>query len=573
MNVSTRVVVVSLLTSVGALAQSEPLNIIEGFTPPAIEPGSPAGSFALSGFETVNPYSGKLGFGLPLLQIGGRGEAGYTMTLAINQEWIVDIVDYTCPSGPPDICFAEVPRHNWWTTRKPGYSPGVLHSRTAQELVACGDSINSPTVRDFLTRLTFTTADGTEIQLRDVATNGQIQQKSEFVTCESAFSNPFNRGTVFKSFDGSAITFVSDTDITDLWNPNNPNNIRHPSGNLHFPSGVMYRIEDGLVKRIRDRNGNEVVLSYNGTNQLILIEDSLDRQITIAYGNPDIITYTGAGAASRTIKVTRVALSTLAPSRWIACDSANNFPVPCDTSNVLFPEAEADSAFLSQFDTSVTRSVELPNGKLYTFGYNEYAELTQILLPTGGKIEYSYLSGSPTTTSGYFQDQNKVILRRVGERRLYPDGSNLEQRTVYGHTISGTGLGTTTVNVEHRNSGGTLLAEERHTHSGRPTSSAFGTVTPTSYPSWKEGRRSKSERLSTAGTALRTTDEVWNQRSGEPGENMWWVGTLGLEGDFAPASDPRLTESTETFNPTGLVRKQKFTYDCGFRSKPITIPG
>lgn len=47
-----------------------------GKTPLGLSPGAPAGSFALSGFENVNPYNGNLNFHLPLIGIGGRGSAG-----------------------------------------------------------------------------------------------------------------------------------------------------------------------------------------------------------------------------------------------------------------------------------------------------------------------------------------------------------------------------------------------------------------------------------------------------------------------------------------------------------------
>src|SRR5437588_12471304 len=58
-------------------AQTNPTSeVTQGFTPAAIAPGSPAGSYALSGFDTVNLFNGKVNVRLPLLDIGGRGEAG-----------------------------------------------------------------------------------------------------------------------------------------------------------------------------------------------------------------------------------------------------------------------------------------------------------------------------------------------------------------------------------------------------------------------------------------------------------------------------------------------------------------
>src|SRR5262245_1613217 len=51
------------------------------YTPLPETPGAPAGSYPLSGFDNVNLFNGHMNFQLPLMQIGGRGRAGYTMTL------------------------------------------------------------------------------------------------------------------------------------------------------------------------------------------------------------------------------------------------------------------------------------------------------------------------------------------------------------------------------------------------------------------------------------------------------------------------------------------------------------
>jgi hypothetical protein len=59
-------------------------SVTDGRTPSALQAGSPAGSYPLSGFDNVNLYNGNLNFRLPLLQVGGRGSAGVTVTLALN---------------------------------------------------------------------------------------------------------------------------------------------------------------------------------------------------------------------------------------------------------------------------------------------------------------------------------------------------------------------------------------------------------------------------------------------------------------------------------------------------------
>jgi hypothetical protein len=41
-------------------------NATDGTTPPAIAPGTPPGSYALSNLETIDYYNGKLNFVIPL---------------------------------------------------------------------------------------------------------------------------------------------------------------------------------------------------------------------------------------------------------------------------------------------------------------------------------------------------------------------------------------------------------------------------------------------------------------------------------------------------------------------------
>src|SRR5689334_6732375 len=72
-----------LVSAVLANAQTSP---VDGITPQGIAPGSPSGSYSLSGFDSINPYNGNLDFHLPLLNINGRGDARTIMMLAINSK-------------------------------------------------------------------------------------------------------------------------------------------------------------------------------------------------------------------------------------------------------------------------------------------------------------------------------------------------------------------------------------------------------------------------------------------------------------------------------------------------------
>ncbi|HEX3253595.1 MAG TPA: hypothetical protein VHS05_29445, partial [Pyrinomonadaceae bacterium] len=64
-------------------------NPLDGMTPTGLQAGSPTGSFPLSGFDTINPYSGNLNLALPLIKAGGRGSAGYTLVQPFTTQWTV----------------------------------------------------------------------------------------------------------------------------------------------------------------------------------------------------------------------------------------------------------------------------------------------------------------------------------------------------------------------------------------------------------------------------------------------------------------------------------------------------
>jgi hypothetical protein len=89
----------------------------DGTTPQYLTPGAPAGSYSLSEVESVSLFNGNLNFSLPLLGIGGRGTAGYTMTLPIEQKWQVWKLAETPPGQAPIL----TPIGTWWGV-KPGYS-------------------------------------------------------------------------------------------------------------------------------------------------------------------------------------------------------------------------------------------------------------------------------------------------------------------------------------------------------------------------------------------------------------------------------------------------------------------
>ncbi len=239
----------------------------DGSTPLGIQPGAPAGSYPLSGFDNINPFNGNLNFHLPLLHIGGRGGVQHTMMLPIEQRWRIIRSD----QQP----YIYTPTSERWFSTEPGYTPGAMAAR----LTGVADVNSCASEEPALTRLTFTTADGTEYEFRDVAYNGvaRINYFDSNPTCHNTQTT--NRGKVFVTADGNAATFISDADIYDFIAFVVTED--YPSGWVFMRDGTRYRIVQGRVTLIQDRNGNQLSFQYNFHN--LRITDSLNRVINVNY--------------------------------------------------------------------------------------------------------------------------------------------------------------------------------------------------------------------------------------------------------------------------------------------------
>ena len=276
----------------------------DGSTPLGLQPGSPSGSYALSGFDNVNLYNGNLSFQLSLLGVSGRGGAQMPVMLPIAGKWRVS--DVAIPQIGGGFTHRYLPIQSWWENNERKYSPGTMAGRQAGfDEMQCPDG--TKVFPYSITRLTFTAPDGTEYELRDQLTGGQPANNG---LCN--YSNPPSRGTDFITVDGSAATFVSDTTIHDQPISPSPSEI-YPSGYFLLRDGTRYRIDNGLVSWVRDRNGNKLTFSYDGSNRVSTITDSLNRQVTISYntgpGTSDQITYKGFSETTRTILVNYASLA------------------------------------------------------------------------------------------------------------------------------------------------------------------------------------------------------------------------------------------------------------------------
>lgn len=217
----------------------------DGSTPLGQSSGSPSGSYPLSDFDTVNLYNGTLNVSLPLLKIGGRGGARYPMTLHMEQKWTV--YKHLEP-GVGAFYYADA---GWWSEGNGGwrlFEAGKVAIRSARREQPTGFPVET------LTRITFSAPDGTEYELRDQATNGQPV---------SPQPGEFNRGKIFVTSDGSAATFISDWDILDDPTLGQGFYDDQPDGYLMLKDGTRFRVDDGKITWMRDRNGNKLTFGYD----------------------------------------------------------------------------------------------------------------------------------------------------------------------------------------------------------------------------------------------------------------------------------------------------------------------
>ena len=545
--------VLGIFLVVSASAQNTTTSITDGTTIPIVAPGTPAGSYALSGFDTIDLFSGKVNIRLPLLKIGGRGEAGYTITLPIQRNWRVEkTVDADAQTVSYYALTNQTPATNWWSDVAPLYSPGVLMGRISR---SSPQQCNMTTywAVGTLSRMTFIAPDGTETELVDQITGGAVETGT---TCGEGF----NRRRIFVARDGSGTTFVSDADIYDqpFWNAANEFS---PTGYLVFRNGVRYRIEGSLIKVIQDRNGNTTTLEYDQFQSLQRVTDPLGRVVQIFYSaGQDQISYKGGDGNNRDIYINSGPTSS-------ACGGCT---VP--TVGDLFPFGQTSTPA----DLTVVTSVKLPNGRNYYFQYNTYSELASVTLPTGGQIRYTHGDGygSPIGQGVIDNSGNPYIYRRVLTRDVYLDNVTMEGHTSYTPSYwlinsGGISYWCTTVTVDHADPDNHPLAHKKHYFYGAPGNPNVYPL-DIAYAFWVDGKEFTTEEMSSDGTrVLRKTDKTWEQRP--CGATLWGgmaevclssqpLDLSNRNGSLSP-SDPRVNQVTTTLVDTNQVDRQTYGYD------------
>ena len=414
-------------------------NVADGLTPPAVAPGAPPGVKEVSGLERINLFNGNLSLAIPLLSVGGRGEAGYSLMARVESApWTVsmDTAPFCPVAGTCNgFTHSSSATNREQTPFQAPYTPGVVYGKRSGTFpVSCpsGDT----RYNTLFTHVVFEQPDGTQVQLWDgnaLGTGG----------CTGGGNS---RGPTFRALGDSNITFISSSLLADSPDPLDLEKFT-VSGRLLFPNGVEYTITGSVVTRITDRNGNFVELTYQpGTMLVQFVKDSLGRTISVLhdFNDPvaarivDKISYFGAGGQPRDIRIDRVRTGGI-PLR-------SDIPAASGFTGVTIG--------FTNFDRLV-KKITLPDGRFYDFQYSPYGEPARMVLPSGGAIEYDHGAGlsnaglvAGTYADGRVLDNpgtianttssdpgwRPAIYRRLLKRRTYPtglSGATFDAETTY----------------------------------------------------------------------------------------------------------------------------------------------
>lgn len=470
----------------------------------ATTPGAPAGSYSLGDQDSINVFTGNLSYNLPLLKIGGRGDAQAQLGIVLEQQW----TRYEVPVDPAPLI------QHQYVNQAPYPLAFVGSVRIQEESVQqsgiCNNSTGNLWQLDYFSVI-YTEPNGTEHLLRDQRFHGYPVQ-----VCMSGET----MGTVFESANDDFVTFVSDATLYSHCFPTSicVNGSNHATGYLYFRNGTKARTIDGRIQWLQDRNGNRIDYQYGSashTNLPTKITDPLGREINIAYdvvedtyGRCTKITFHGLNGDDKVIRI----------SHDVDVTHLLRLTQPYDATlgnggfEVNDPNDDVSLIGGTQQAIDYVKAVWLPDNRKYEFKYNRLGQLARVDLPTGGAIEYDF--------ADLFQMPFPVMMGELGpltnsvsEKRVYDKDNVLVSRTAFSKPTSFTShvspatRGETVRDVEVFEPNGNRVSKSRHYFYGLPDT-RYPLTTP-----WWHGREFRTEVYDLGGTTLlRVSENDWRQR-------------------------------------------------------------
>ena len=569
-------------------------------TPPQHAAGvSSLGSYTSADLGTINLSNGALNISLPLTSVGGRG-----FSLPLNLSYSSKIWsasregNFANETGNHPVAYAKYADVenliDIYSRVGPGWTIGA-----APMLILRGSGIkDNPTttcVGDFIfaiTKLSVILPDKGEIQLRDDATDG-APLAAQIDPSTQCLARDGNRGQRWHASDGSGIVFISDATNGIVRGDLNgvlilADGTRYRFASLFNPpagSPPLNLMASGKIlargTSITDRNGNQITITYPVANE-VRYTDQLGRTTKIQKNVPDpdnssitmavLVTVPGYQGHNRYFKIKSAVMNQryrpgINPTLPVINGDYDpmGWGFTWGTATRLF--AKSFGADAERIDVmTVLSDFILPDGRAMEFFYNEFGEVAEVRLPTGGKIQYDYqyVSSLPAgkshigeTKTLIFESDVSDVDRSVVARRTYADGSNLEGSWAYSYTAA-------TAQVTASSALGAVLLNEKHYFmpSGRYLNSPGGTgpvqdrgVEGTGYSLWSTGIESRTEILDAAGTTvIGASEQDWTQRA-----SVNWAAYTTYAQE-QPEKDNRVNQSRR-YLETGAMAKVETVYD------------
>jgi YD repeat-containing protein len=337
---------------------------------------------------------------------------------------------------------------------------------------------------------------------------------------------------------------------------------------------------------VEDRNGNKLTISYpDGFH--VIYTDQLGRTTTLQWDDPlgtrltdpdnpgvilaVLVTLPAAGGGVHYYKIkTDVMNANYRGDIDPALPVFNGNSEFTSVGTALF--TGGTDAGLDYIDGKpVLTQLILPDNRALTFKYNEYGEVAEVQLPTGGKVQYDYQAVLLDTTTGAGLPVGNTLVpeavapgggnvravdRAVITRRTYPDGSTLEGTWTYIYKAQQNGALTTGDTEVKCSSGGQTLLDEFHFFKAAQrfvTSVSGGGVDGTGYSLWSTGLERRTERRGSNGiTVVGASEQDWSQRAA-----VSWSGSYATQ---QIANDNRVDEERRILDD-GSTSRSHTMYD------------
>lgn len=362
----------------------------------------PFNSFHGGDIDHIGLVNGTVTLDYPFLSYSQRGKLHLDFHLYYTDQ--PEHIAQDCVPNPPNgqKCFNQ---WNWFPNQSPlPLEKGDVFVGWAQQMgFASTDSVvttgsGSTATHHHYGNWSIQMADGSKHQLGDLGSFTWVDLNPDFYA---------QAGGPFATLDATA------------WRLNGSLTTDGINGTVPSTSSIVS--PDGIVGGTQDPNGNVIATSVNSQGMATAFNDTLGRQIP-APPTAASASNTGTSACPTGALTVNHAVLWSVPG---PNGGTTSFTFCYAILTINRPPADPNAPALGNINQTVLQSIVLPDGHSWSFQYNDpgdgstyggspvnYGTLTQITLPTGGTISYSYttISGMGGTTC---QNGGRFVVSRT----------------------------------------------------------------------------------------------------------------------------------------------------------------